>query len=477
MRLAAPRRVEPSPEHCELLQSMGFNGAAARHALVRFDNDLDAALNLLTSLPADWQPPPEAEAPAGEAADGSAAAVEAAPAAAEAAGQQSEAEGGAAEPAQAQSAASVASAAAEGDATEADQGQQLQDTAGAVAAASGAGAAPLPAGLEEAAAAAPGGQQPTMIVVSDQDGNVRAFGPQDMPNLPPEMAAAAAAAGAAPGAGAPQDGADGGPASYLQAIFGDAMDMLASGRASMDLDLPGPGGHATGAMPILAAGGSGSIDGFGLDDMRWGGGMGDPFFSDMLPSTIGDDEDDESDEDDDDDDESDHDGESDDDEDEGWTTENSGELDGAAQEAAGAPRGGNATGAQRQVAAASESDEDPDMPGLCSESGDSDDDGPAAGGGGAAAAGTARGRDVDGGSDSSNPPGLVDPSGSDADSQDGTADVRSAAPQPAAQPAQQERVPASGGVAADGGTESAPAASRQEDGAAQCSQTGLDEVD
>lgn len=66
----------------EQLTAMGFSEAGSRHALVRNDNNLDAALNLLTSMPPGWEPAPEdtaaptsgAEA-AGRAADGAAGAA------------------------------------------------------------------------------------------------------------------------------------------------------------------------------------------------------------------------------------------------------------------------------------------------------------------------------------------------------------------------------------------------------------------
>eukprot|EP00892_Ulva_mutabilis_P003830 jgi/Ulvmu1/1819/UM119_0037.1 len=68
VRLAEPRQIEANPEHMELLISMGFTEAGARHALVRSDNSLEAAINLLTSMPAGWEPPLDAPAAASAAA-------------------------------------------------------------------------------------------------------------------------------------------------------------------------------------------------------------------------------------------------------------------------------------------------------------------------------------------------------------------------------------------------------------------------
>lgn len=66
MRLAEPRQVEANREHMDLLVSMGFSEAGARHALVRSDNSLEAAINLLTSMPAGWEPPADAAVPAAQ---------------------------------------------------------------------------------------------------------------------------------------------------------------------------------------------------------------------------------------------------------------------------------------------------------------------------------------------------------------------------------------------------------------------------
>lgn len=64
IRLAEPRQVEANPEHMELLVSMGFSERGARHALVRSDNNLESAINLLTSMPAGWEPHTDANIPA-----------------------------------------------------------------------------------------------------------------------------------------------------------------------------------------------------------------------------------------------------------------------------------------------------------------------------------------------------------------------------------------------------------------------------
>lgn len=61
VRLAQPRQVEAQPELLEQLTAMGFSEAGSRHALVRNDNNLDSALNLLTSMPPGWEPAPEPE--------------------------------------------------------------------------------------------------------------------------------------------------------------------------------------------------------------------------------------------------------------------------------------------------------------------------------------------------------------------------------------------------------------------------------
>lgn len=60
MRLAEPRQIEANSEHMDLLVSMGFTELGAQHALVRSDNNLEAAINLLTSMPAGWEPLPDA---------------------------------------------------------------------------------------------------------------------------------------------------------------------------------------------------------------------------------------------------------------------------------------------------------------------------------------------------------------------------------------------------------------------------------
>ena len=83
VRLAQPQRIEPDGSHVETLRAMGFGEAAARHALSRCNNNVENAINMLTSLPAGWEPPPEEAA--------AAAAVPAADAAAEAAGAQQQA--------------------------------------------------------------------------------------------------------------------------------------------------------------------------------------------------------------------------------------------------------------------------------------------------------------------------------------------------------------------------------------------------
>lgn len=66
VRLAEPRQIEANSEHMELLVAMGFSDGGARHALVRSDNNLEAAINLLTSIPAGWEPPTEAHDAAAE---------------------------------------------------------------------------------------------------------------------------------------------------------------------------------------------------------------------------------------------------------------------------------------------------------------------------------------------------------------------------------------------------------------------------
>jgi hypothetical protein len=332
VRLAAPRQVEPNAEHLSILSAMGFNEAAARHALVRNDNAMEAAINMLTTLPAGWVPE---EGSAGEIdANAAQAAVAAVPA--------MDVPGDAA----------AATDTAPGEAVAA---------AGAVAAEAGPSA---PVGTDDAALgeAAPGAEaneHSTSIPISAAapTNNDHTTGASSMPaqgdadtvsdetsqvatEVPPARSTHDQAQAAQPQqqlepavamTWAFPEGQGGGGAedrslrelAMLNPAIADAfngnMDNLFNAfQRSLSEDSEGAAAM-TGALPILSTGGGphlNGLDDFRInDDMRW---------HDSMPGFIGDmlegDDNDEDDEDDDDNDEDDDDNDDEDDE-FGWTEE------------------------------------------------------------------------------------------------------------------------------------------------------------